>query len=98
HSAHPLFPTPRSSDLLHPFLSNNSDQPGSTIVIPAIKQFIHSQSSLEPEVILFYARSSLLSEEAFDLLRRRWSCPLLGMNLDDKDRKSTRLNSSHQII
>jgi spore maturation protein CgeB len=50
----------------------------------AIRHFIERPPSAEPDVILLYARASLLSEEAFALLRRRWRCPLLGMNLDDK--------------
>ena len=35
-------------------------------------------------MIIFYARPQLLSSSAFDLIRRRWKCPLLGMNLDDR--------------
>ena len=38
----------------------------------------------EPDVVLFYARSNLLSEEVFEVVRQRCKCPLLGMNLDDK--------------
>ncbi|HEV2394979.1 MAG TPA: glycosyltransferase [Verrucomicrobiae bacterium] len=37
-----------------------------------------------PDLILFYARPALLSEEAFQHLRRRWKCPLFGMSLDDR--------------
>jgi hypothetical protein len=38
----------------------------------------------EPDLVLFYARPALLSGAAFDALRRRWSCPLFGLNLDEK--------------
>ena len=53
-------------------------------VLSAVRAFIAARSDLEPDVILFYARGSLLSDEVFELLRRRWACPLLGMNLDEK--------------
>lgn len=58
--------------------------PGGTrdAVARAIEQF--ALPGGEPDVILFYARPSLLSDAAFDLVRRRWKCPLLGMNLDDR--------------
>jgi hypothetical protein len=54
------------------------------IVTGAVADFISAQKTLEPDVILFYARSTLLSDEVFDHLRKRWTCPLFGMNLDDK--------------
>lgn len=54
------------------------------VVAQAIKDFAAAERGLAPDVILFYARPNLLSDEAFDLLRRNWSGPLLGMNLDDK--------------
>ena len=54
------------------------------IVTQTVKDFAASQLHLTPDVILFYARPNLLSEEVFATLRRRWKCPLFGMNLDDK--------------
>lgn len=54
------------------------------IVAGTIEKFIEANPSLIPDVVLFYARSSLLSDEAFAALRRRWRGLLLGMNLDDK--------------
>ena len=53
-------------------------------VVSAIREFAASTKGGDPDLILFYARPSLLSEEVFSLIRRRWSCPLLGMNLDDR--------------
>ncbi|HUA68269.1 MAG TPA: glycosyltransferase [Candidatus Saccharimonadales bacterium] len=71
---------------LHPDLHRHkpAGQPPAEIVARAIAGFIGSQHGLEPDVILFYARPALLSDEVFHLLRKKWSCPLLGMNLDDK--------------
>ena len=70
---------------LHPALQKAKGlRPEAEVVSHAIADFIQANQSLEPEAILFYAKSSLLSEEAFDLLRKKWNCPLLGMNLDDK--------------
>ena len=50
----------------------------------AIRKYAASSTGRDPDIILFYARPSLLSEEVFSLIRSRWSCPLLGMNLDDR--------------
>lgn len=57
-----------------------ADKPAT--VVQAVERFV--MQSGEPDAILFYARGSLLSEAVFDLLRRRWKAPLIGMNLDDK--------------
>jgi hypothetical protein len=38
----------------------------------------------EPDAVLLYIRGNLLSEELFDALRSKVSCPIIGMNLDDK--------------
>ena len=43
-----------------------------------------SQSSENFDLILLYARPSLLSEDIFTMLREKWSCPVFGLNLDDK--------------
>jgi hypothetical protein len=53
-------------------------------VVAAIRELASRSHAPEPDIILFYARPSLLSEEAFSVIRKRWSCPLLGMNLDDR--------------
>jgi hypothetical protein len=50
----------------------------------AVEKFISGARHLHPDVILLYARSSLLSEELFKHLRTFGHGPLLGMNLDDK--------------
>lgn len=65
---------------LHSEIANAPDQ--AMAVVNALRQ--HSNSSSDPDLIIFYARPSLLSEEAFAIIRERWSCPLLGMNLDDR--------------
>lgn len=56
----------------------------SEVVIRSIRERIRNEPDTKPDVILFYARASLLTEEVFHILRKRFSCPLLGMNLDDK--------------
>jgi Glycosyl transferases group 1 len=50
----------------------------------AVESFIGASRDLRPDVILLYARSTLLSDELFDALRKAWKCPIVGMNLDDK--------------
>jgi len=70
---------------LHPAMEDGAASDGRPKVVrDSMSDFIRVNTALEPEVIFFYARSALLSEEVFDTVRRRWSCPLLGMNLDDK--------------
>jgi hypothetical protein len=70
---------------LHPHLKKKNDQDSlkqNTVV--ALDEFIRSQTNFEPDLTLLYVRPELLSEEAVNLLRRRWSCPLWGYNGDDK--------------
>ncbi len=67
---------------LGPFLKDATDHRAA--VVSAIRNHASSPHLAEPDLILFYARPSLLSEDAFSEIRRRWSCPLLGMNLDDR--------------
>jgi hypothetical protein len=70
---------------LNPALKSAPDGPqGRAAVTEAVRQFAQTNPSLRPDVILFYLRSDLLSDEVFDVLRGRWKCPLFGMNLDDR--------------
>jgi hypothetical protein len=71
---------------LHPALRrhNHTGRLPAEIATRTIADFIGSHNSYEPDVILFYARPALLSDEVFHSLRKKWACPLLGMNLDDK--------------
>lgn len=54
------------------------------VVVAAIRARAAEAHAQEPDLILLYARPSLLSDEAFAAIRQRWTCPLLGMNLDDR--------------
>jgi hypothetical protein len=71
---------------LQPHLSArmNGQPAPAQIVARTIEDYLSAHRTYEPDLVLFYARSGLLSEEVFGFLRRRWSCPLLGLNLDDK--------------
>ena len=70
---------------LRPSLRKASDMRSAReAVVTALQDFIGTHEGYEPDVMFFYARGSLLSEEAFHLLRGRWKCPLFGMNLDEK--------------
>ena len=70
---------------LRPGLKKSSPtaSPAETVTT-AVRDFARDNAQVSPDVILFYARPGLLSDEVFELLRQRWKCPLLGMNLDDK--------------
>jgi hypothetical protein len=70
---------------LGPSLESQSDASRlPSAVVQTLESFVKQPQAWEPDVVLFYARPRLLSAAAFDLLRRRWSCLLMGMNLDDK--------------
>lgn len=67
---------------LHPRITPSSSSIHT--VVSALQARAASGATPDPDLILFYARPSLLSEEAFTIIHKRWSCPLLGMNLDDR--------------
>jgi hypothetical protein len=69
---------------LRPMLNGSHQVAASEVVCHAIKEYTSSWNANDPDAILMYARGGLLSKETFELIRKRWSCPLLGMNLDDK--------------
>jgi hypothetical protein len=52
--------------------------------VRTLEAFIKGNPNYEPDLVFLYARPLLLSPTIFELLRHRWSCPLLGLNLDDK--------------
>lgn len=54
---------------------------GSESVVHSIE---NHAASADPDLIFFYLRPALLSEAAFSAIRKKWSCPLVGMNLDDR--------------
>jgi hypothetical protein len=70
---------------LRPWLNRTSHTaaPAETVAT-AVRDFARDDTKDSPDVILFYARPGLLSEEVFHVLHQRWKCPLLGLNLDDK--------------
>lgn len=69
---------------LHPALKGHPQPAWATLTAACVNNFVRDSENIDPGLILFYARPALLSGEVFDTLRARWSCPLLGMNLDDK--------------
>gem|GEM_PF-2655307 len=62
----------------------NTTESQTEAVLQAIERQARDQSQQDPNLIFFYARPALLSEPAFDAIRKRWSCPVIGMNLDDR--------------
>src|SRR5260221_13481626 len=63
---------------LKPALQKNAGRvPNSEVVTAAVRAFQEENRPLEPDLIFLYARPSLLSEEIFNLLRQRWSSPLI---------------------
>jgi hypothetical protein len=53
-------------------------------VADAIRSFLGANSGYEPDLAIIYLRPSLLSEEVFSEIRSKWTCPLFGLNLDDR--------------
>jgi len=69
---------------LRPHLDSEGKRKNSDIVCEVINNYAKTWNGDDPDMIFLYARGGLLSEECFSIIRKRWSCPLLGMNLDDK--------------
>ena len=74
----------RALDLRPRLMQAGAAESPADVSAAAVREFAAAQGAWEPDVILLYARSTLLSEELFATLRDRWHCPLLGMQLDDK--------------
>ena len=74
----------RCLDLRPPLLVRPPHESPPDVAVRAARDFASQAAGFQPDVVLFYARPQLLSEEVFATLRREWHCPLLGMNLDDK--------------
>lgn len=69
---------------LRPDLKRQPQVLQSEVVTATVRDFVRRHPDYAPDVILFYVRPLLLSEEVFQIIRTTWKCPLLGMNLDDK--------------
>jgi hypothetical protein len=69
----------------HPdLLRRHSPADDPAIFAGAVRKYIQENASSTPDLVFLYAHAGLLSEEVFELIRKKWSCPLIGMNLDDK--------------
>lgn len=69
---------------LNPILQEADENSLKEAAARAIEGFVAAEKDYEPDLILFYARPALLSDQVFDVIRRRWKAPLLGLNLDDR--------------
>lgn len=67
---------------LRDFIKTTESQ--SDAAVKAIAHQACDKGKQDPDLIIFYARPALLSEAAFDAIRKRWTCPVIGMNLDDR--------------
>lgn len=69
---------------VRPALRNPAGTDPQECIRRSLSGFIQQHPHQTPDLILLYLRGNLLSEELFALLRKYASCPLLGLNLDDK--------------
>ncbi len=60
------------------------DEDPAVTTVRAVREFLADSTLVEPDILMLYARPGLLSDEVFSVLRARWSCPIIGMNLDEK--------------
>ena len=60
------------------------DETSADTVVRAIRDYLKDPSLPEPDLLLLYALPGFFSEELFAMLRARWKCPFVGMNLDEK--------------
>lgn len=68
---------------LRPMLRAKPHDPAAEIA-KSVDRFARDSGNSPPDLVLLYLRGNLLSEELFSVIRKHWSCPLVGMNLDDK--------------
>jgi len=69
---------------LRPALRREPDADPAQVTLRCVREFLDAPREREPDVVFIYLNASFLSEELFTAIRAKWSCPLLGMNLDDK--------------
>lgn len=68
---------------LSPMKPGSAQTPASRAVFVRVDSFAAACHE-EFDLVLLYARPALLSDAIFETLRAKWSCPIFGMNLDDK--------------
>jgi hypothetical protein len=56
---------------------------------PKVEPRLKALKSQRFDAVVIYLNGALLCEEVLDLVRRSWSCPVLGLNLDDKTTYTT---------
>lgn len=69
---------------LRPVLRNTHAEQAPEHILRSVESYFAANKSNEPDLVLLYLRGNLLSKELFDVLRLKTSCPIIGMNLDDK--------------
>lgn len=53
-------------------------------IVRSVSGYISDPHAQAPDLVLLYLRGNLLSDELFATIRKHWSCPLVGWNLDDR--------------
>jgi len=57
---------------------------GSILESERVARLVSDSEFADPDLIFVYLRPLVMGEEFFEALRRRWGCPVIGMNLDDR--------------
>jgi hypothetical protein len=69
---------------LNPLLKAEQAFKAPNLIVEEIVEEYTKDQKFDFDLILLYVRPGLIGSGLFDLLRARWSCPIFGMNLDDK--------------
>lgn len=69
---------------VRPVLRNAPPEGAPERILRSVESHLAASGDKVPDLVLLYLRGNLLCDELFDQLRRKFSCPIVGMNLDDK--------------
>jgi hypothetical protein len=69
---------------VHSHVQDSTTPPHETLLPQPVIAQLPDPGRTQFDAVLVYLRSSLLSEELIRFLRKQWSCPLIGLNLDCK--------------
>lgn len=69
---------------IHPLIACNPENGHEYLPFAPVASLLKPLESAPFDCLLVYLRSSLQSAELLELLRRKWKCPVIGLNLDCK--------------
>ncbi|MCE0484481.1 MAG: glycosyltransferase [Methylacidiphilales bacterium] len=69
---------------LHPHIKDASFAEQRRQIVPVLRDYVDRIKNVDPSLVFLYLKPQFLSEEIFQIIRRQFSCPLVGLSLDDQ--------------